>query len=92
MIDNGYNIHEHDDPRTWDDSLIPDCERVPEQSEEFFEDDGNQPILEYIGELKNLIDACGQVSYFWNMRDFIKYGTVNKAKVVASAYKHDTRY
>jgi hypothetical protein len=92
MIDNGYNIHEHDDPRTWDNSLVPDCEKVLEQSEEFFGNDEKLPVLEYIGEFKNLIDSCGQVSYFWNMRDFVKHGTVNKAKIVASAYNHDVHY
>lgn len=49
------------------------------------------PVLEYLGEFKAMIDACGQVSYYWNMRRFIA-AEVNRAKVVASAYQHDLRY
>ena len=29
------------------------------------------PVLEYLGEFKALIDACGQVSYFYNMKKFV---------------------
>ena len=58
--------------------------------EKSFEEEA-MPVLEYLGEFKALIDACGQVSYFWNMKRFIR-AEVNKAKVVASAYQHDFGY
>ena len=51
----------------------------------------NLPILEYLGEFKALIDACGNISYFNNLRDFTAAG-INKAKIVASAYSHDFAY
>ncbi len=83
MIDD-YSFEEADDERTWDGSLVPDCERYEEEV-------ANMPVLEYLGEFKALIDACGQVSYFFNMKKFVSAG-VNKAKSIASAYHHDLRY
>ncbi len=80
----GFSIEERDDERTISGELTPDCEKP-------FEESVDLPIIEYIGEFKALIDACGQVSYFFNMRNFVSAG-VNKAKVVASAYHHDLRY
>lgn len=49
------------------------------------------PVLEYLAEFKALIDACGQISYFNNMRDF-KAAGVLKASIVASAYSHPYAY
>lgn len=90
MIDDGYRFEESDDPRTWTGELIPDCEREPEVP--FTEEElVDLPVIEYLGEFKALIDACGQVSYFFNMKKCIKAG-VNKAKIVASAYQHDPSY
>ena len=48
-------------------------------------------LLEYVGEFRALIDACGQVSYFMNMVQFVQ-SDVAKAKKVAAAYQHDLRY
>lgn len=87
MSDN-YRIEEKDDPRTWGDELSPDCE---EKEPEIPQEEWDVTVLEYLGELKYLIDACGNVSYFWNMKNFTKAG-VNKAKMIATAYQHDVRY
>ncbi|MBR3228664.1 hypothetical protein IKF67_00270 [Candidatus Saccharibacteria bacterium] len=86
MREDDFSFEEQDDDRTWGDELIPDCER-----EETVEEEVVPPVLEYLGELKAMIDACGQVSYYYNMRNFIR-AEVNKAKVVASAYNHDLLY
>lgn len=51
----------------------------------------NLPVLEYLGEFKALIDACGKVSYYFNMKKFVA-AEVNKAKKIASAYEHDLAY
>ena len=84
MKDDGFTFEERDDKRTWGDGeLIPDSEKV-------FADEPS-PILEYLGEFKALIDACGLVSYFMNMKRFIA-ADVNKAKNVAMAYNHELRY
>ena len=83
-----YRIEEADDERTFGDELVQDCDKQPfvEAEEEF-----SLPVLEYLGEFKALIDACGQVSYFWNMERFVS-AEVNKAKNIASAYHHDLHY
>ena len=47
-------------------------------------------VLEYLGNFKALIDACGSISYYNNMKNFINAGS-NKVKIVASAYQHDKR-
>ena len=98
MKDDGFKFEEADDPRTWTDELVPDCEReeaeIPKEAEQapFKQEVAiSLPVLEYLGEFKALIDACGQVSYFLNMREYVKAG-VNKAKIVASAYNHDLQY
>ena len=83
MKDDGFRFEESDDERTWGDGLVPDCEKV--------EASKSLPVLEYLAEFKALIDACGQVSYFYNMKKFVGAG-VNKAKSIASAYQHDLRY
>lgn len=82
-----YKIEERDDSRTSGDELILDCEKEPFS----YEDEVSLPVLEYLGEFKALIDACGQVSYHYNMKMFVRAG-VNKAKNIASAYHHDLRY
>lgn len=51
----------------------------------------NPPILEYLGEFKALIDACGMVSYNWRMRENLKAG-INKVKIVAASYQHDLKH
>ena len=86
MRDSDYSIEERDDPRTWANELIPDCEKEIQSAEET-----ELPIIEYLAEFKALIDACGQASYFFNMKKFVA-AEVNKAKVVAQAYGHDLRY
>lgn len=74
-----YNIEEKDDERTFNNELTPDCEnRI-------------LPVIEYLGEFKALIDACGQVSYHFNMKKFVS-ADINKAKKIASAYHHDAQY
>lgn len=95
---NDYKIEEADDPRTWTDELVPDCERSDEPTSESAngapsDDDvfGDLLITEYVGEFRALIDACGQVSYYMNMVKFVQ-GDVAKAKKVAAAYQHDLRY
>lgn len=85
MRDDGY-FEERDDERTLDGSLAPDCERIPFEEEATF-----LPVIEYIGEFEALIDACGQVSYYFNMKNFVNAGG-KKAKNIASAYHHDIRY
>lgn len=82
-----HKIEEADDERTFGDELIPDCEKGPFS----YEDEVSLPVLEYLGEFKALIDACGQVSYYYNMKKFVGAGA-NKAKLIASAYHHDLRY
>lgn len=84
-----FSIEEKDDPRTWTDELVQDCEK--DEKVPFENDPMPLPILEYLAEFKALIDACGHVSYFFNMKKFVK-ANVNKAKAVASAYHHDLRY
>lgn len=87
MKDNGFNIEELDDERTLTGELVQDCDRNTPFSDEVIP----LPVLEYLGEFKALIDACGEVSYFFNMKKFVTAG-VNKAKIVAAAYQHDLRY
>lgn len=82
--DNDYIVEERDDPRTTTGELIPDCEK--EDGESF-----DLPILEYLCEFRALVDACGQVSYYMNMKKCIME-KVSKAVVVAAAYQHDLRY
>jgi hypothetical protein len=82
-----FKIEETDDERTFGDGLISDCEKGPFS----YEDEVSLPVLEYLGEFKALIDACGQVSYYYNMKKFVRAGA-NKAKSIASAYHHDLRY
>lgn len=82
-----FKIEEQDDERTWGDELTPDCEKGPFS----YDDEMSLPVLEYLGEFKALIDACGQVSYHYNMKKFVSAGA-NKAKNIASAYHHDLRY
>ena len=67
MKDDGFRFEEADDERTWGDGLVPDCEKV-EASKQV---EPSLPVLEYSGEFKALIDACGQVSYFYNMKRFV---------------------
>lgn len=86
-----YRIEESDDPRTWGDELVSDCEAKEQQPKEEPKEEGIVSILEYLGELKNLIDACGNVSYFWNMKRYVK-ADVNKAKIIAAAYQRNLRY
>lgn len=78
-----YRIEEADDERT--DGLVPDCDSSNKNESPF------RSVLEYLGEFRALIDACGQVSYYYNMEMFVKAGA-KKAKVVASAYHHDLDY
>ena len=87
MRDDGFRIEEVDDERTIDDTLIPDCEAVPFTDE----NELSLPVLEYVAEFKALIDACGWVSYYYNMKRFLA-ANANKAKIVASSYNHDLRY
>lgn len=86
-----FAVEENDDARTWTDELIFDCHNDGEGGMPFKNDKPPMPILEYLAEFKALIDACGKVSYFFNMKKFVK-ANVNKAKAVASAYNHDLRY
>lgn len=79
-----FSFEERDDERTTTGELVPDCEKP-------FETVEISPVLEYLGEFKALIDACGQVSYFMNMENLVK-ADVNKAKIIASAYQHDLEY
>jgi hypothetical protein len=88
MKDDGFRFEEVDDKRTWGDGLVPDCEKVEASKQQV---EPSLPVLEYLAEFKALIDACGQVSYFYNMKKFVGAG-VNKAKNVAAAYHHDLRY
>lgn len=86
-----YRIEESDDLRTRGNELSSDCEAKEQQPREEPKEEGTVSILEYLGELKNLIDACGNVSYFWNMKRFMA-ANVNKAKMIAAAYQHDLCY
>ncbi|MBP5647963.1 hypothetical protein J6X04_01580 [Candidatus Saccharibacteria bacterium] len=87
MRNKEYGFEEADDERTWSDELIPDCEREDLQDESNID----LPVLEYVAEFLAMIDACGQVSYYFNMRKFVA-ANVTKAKNVAAAYQHDLRY
>lgn len=89
LRDKDFCIEEQDDKRTWGDELVPDCEKGSEAS--FGEDTELLPVLEYLGEFKALIDACGNASYYFNMKKFVK-ADVNKAKRIASYYNHDLKY
>ena len=87
--DNG-RFEESDDERTWNggDELEQDCEK-PEASKP--EVSADLAILEYVAEFRALIVACGQVSYYYNMKMLVR-ANVAKAKTVAAAYQHDLRY
>jgi hypothetical protein len=82
--DDGFRFEETDDPRTFSGSLVPDCENTQDAG-------SNLPVLEYISEFRALIDACGQVSYFYHMRLFVA-AELKKAKEIASEYNHSFRY
>lgn len=85
MRDDGFSYEELDDERTINGELVPDCDStsVPEEV--------SPSIIEYVAQYKALIDACGQVSYYFNMRKYLA-AEVNKVKIIASAYQHDLAY
>ena len=89
--DDGWRFEENDDERTWGNELTPDCEEVPFDNELPFPEQEISPVLEYVAEFKALIDACGCVSYYFNMKKYVA-AEVSKAKIVAAAYSHDLRY
>lgn len=84
-----YRIEELDDERTLYGNLVQDCERDETVENEL--DLAFSPILEYVAEFIAVIDACGMVSYFMNMKRCVEQN-VSKAKDVAAAYQHDLRY
>ena len=89
---NDFCFEERDDERTQTGELVSDCEKAVEVVTPDYEEAIEVlPVLEYLGEFKALIDACGFVSYYFNMKKFVPAG-VSKAKIVASAYQHDLRY
>ena len=93
-----FSFEEKDDPRTSTGELIPDCEKVEEspvgddileaQADEILPD---LMLLEYVAEFRALINACGWVSYYMNMKNGC-IGNVSKIKLVAAAYEHDAKY
>ncbi len=95
---NGYSFEETDDSRTFSSELIPDCEKVnglPDDND-ILEAEADKVLsdllpLEYVAEFRSLIDACGQTSYYWNMKQFV-VERVKKAEDIAAAYQHDAGY
>lgn len=85
MRDDGFSYEELDDERTINGELAQDCNSVS-ASEEI-----GPSAIEYVAQFKALIDACGQVSYYFNMRKYLA-AEVNKVKIIASAYQHDLAY
>lgn len=81
MKEEDFRFDEADDPRTWGEELVPDCEK-----------NKNLPVLEYLSGFRALINACGQVSYFYNMRLSVAVGVNKAARVIAPAYHHNFRY
>ena len=98
---NDYAFEERDDERTWDESLVPDCEKKVEKEVEKKKkskktrkeiiDEMDSSALEYVCALKILIDASGKVSYYTHMLEGNRLG-VSKMIIVASAYGHELKY
>ena len=95
---NGYSFEETDDSRTSSGELVPDCEKIegPSDDEDILETEADKVLpdlllIEYVAEFRSLIDACGQTSYYWNMKQFVAE-RVKKAEDIAAAYQHDARY
>lgn len=95
-FDEEYDIEEADDERTIMSQIIEYAETVTYKrklaAEEVAELEKKATrIFSYYGDLKAIIDACGKVSYYWNMKHGLK-GNVQQMKMIASAYQHDLKY
>lgn len=82
-MDSDWKIEEFDDPRTWGDELVPDCERTIEAPAEL-------PITQYIDTFLALIDVSGQVSYYRKMKDALA-SNISTAKIISSAYNYSIK-
>ena len=80
MKDDDYRFEESDDPRTWEPGeLVADSEHAI-------------TIEQYWDDFTQLVNACGQVAYFWKMaRNYTSEGK-NSAKQVAEKYRHNLTY
>ena len=85
--DDEYRFEERDDERTFGEGLISDLEAAEQDKLEKAE----AWLKEYISEFYQLINSCGQVSYYSNMRHFVQEEQ-HKAKLVAASYEHDLAY
>jgi len=73
------SVFEEEKLDEWDRVYIPDEHKTFDFS------------LEYLAQFGDLINACGQVSYFLNMKKCLD-AQVRKAINVAASYNHDKRY
>lgn len=95
-FDVDYDIEEADDERTIMSNIIKYAEKVTYKreltAEEIAElEERATRMIPYYGDLKAIIDACGKVSYYWNMKHGVK-SNVQQMKIIASAYQHDAKY
>lgn len=95
-FDADYDIEEADDERTIMSHIVRYAETVTKKreltDEEIAElEEKAVKMIPYYGDLKAVIDACGMVSYYWNMKHGVK-SNVQQMKIIASAYQHDAKY
>lgn len=71
----------------WDNEFFPDQVKANKAVEA----DKPDFTFEYFCQFCDLLDACGSVSYYLNMKKCLDY-KIRKATAIAAAYKHDRLY
>lgn len=92
--DDDWHYEEDDDKRTWGNELIPDCKRLP-----FDEDDDGEPepdegissVEEYVEKFREVINACGQTSYYFHMKKNLA-AEMKTPTEIATKYGRNSQY
>ena len=95
-----YNFEELDDPRTWQPNcLIPDWDAKAEEEvgelvlvSGLAHSDRTPETDEFWVGFERLLDACGQVAYYWHMVQNVGKAPHNQAKNIAEKYNRSLRY
>ncbi|MBR2658385.1 hypothetical protein IKD57_00610 [Candidatus Saccharibacteria bacterium] len=85
-----WKIEESDDERTLSDSneITEDCNVKKKEVEN---ENFGLPVMEYLSALAKFVDTCGQLSYFWNMKNNMS-AKVDKVLNIADEYNHTNDY
>ncbi len=84
-----YRFEEKDDPRTYNDELVSDLDRI--EKEELDKAESYIKCLEYVEEFLKLIDGCGKTEYYRCMYHNVSE-KVKNATNVAEKYQHNVQY